>query len=240
MILDDSNYIRIGFSRDEQTSRRNPSPQQRAVYNFHEQRHSNEAEDIYTSTWFERTENFLEHAVPNKQSILLKNWDMIRELEFGVFFLAHPIAGYSLWQFIHACDELDAIICGSTQIESWLSLNPFQLMERNDIKTTWMHSLQLLRSDIEERVLRGELLLQKLYAIFNGVEQLDSVYTSLDATFISNLEGKHLTDQMMYTITSAYDWRRRMIADLSVPEKVVQRLRGDDEVSSEEYLSKYL
>lgn len=239
MILDDASYIRIAFPRDEQTSKSNPTPQQRAVYNFHEARHSNEAEDIYAPTWYERTEDFLDHSDPNKEIILLKNWDMIRDLEFGVFFLAHPVAGYSLWQFIHACDELDILVCGSSQIESWLSLKPFQSMEADDGKRIWTQSLQLLKNDIEKGVLRGEALLQKLYNIFNGVERLDNVYMSLDETFLSNLEGKHLADKMMETIRSAYDWRRHMIADLSVTQDAVQHWRDGDNFSSEEYLSEH-
>lgn len=42
---------------------------------------------------------FLAQAGP-AQTTFLKDWDMIRDLDTGTFFLAHPIAGYSLWQFI--------------------------------------------------------------------------------------------------------------------------------------------
>jgi len=153
---------------------------------------------------------------------------MITDLQFGVFFLAHPVAGYSLWQFLHACDELDVMICGSSQVKSWLDLKPFHFLEKGEIQRTWKNSLHGLQEDIENGNMGNEALLQKLYTIFNAVEKLDGVFKSLDDSFLSNLEGKHLARRMMKTIRSAYDWRRQMIANLTLVEDDTRTAFGTD------------
>lgn len=234
ILPDETNYIRIAFSDDDQKSKSNPTPQQRAVYNFHEARHSNEAEDIYASTWFDRTKGFQEHARPTNQSTFLKSWEMIEDLEFGEFFLAHPVAGYSLWQFLQACYELDAAVCGLSPSRSWRNLKPFVYLQRGEIKSTWSNSLQRLKREIEKGVLQGEALLQKFYTIFNGVEKLDNVSRTLDETFIGSLEGKIFADQMMTKICTAYDWRRQKIAELTLTDESTTTSQSDDEFQGDE------
>ncbi|KUJ19698.1 uncharacterized protein LY89DRAFT_458131 [Mollisia scopiformis] len=236
-IRHDPNYIRIEFPLGAQKSKCNPTPQQRAVYNFHEARRSNEALDIYASTWFERTENFLEHARPTAQSTVLKDWDMIRDLDFGEFYLAHPIAGYSLWQFIHACDELDATVSGSSKIESLLGLKPFQFLENSERQEIWRKSLDHVKKEVEGGSRRGEYLLQKLHLIFNDLEKLDSAFQPLHETFLGNLEGKYLADRMMKTICTAYDWRRQMIANLSLIDDPADVAHSSYELSETEDLT---
>ncbi|CZR65423.1 uncharacterized protein PAC_15323 [Phialocephala subalpina] len=215
---DDTDYISIHFSLDEQKSKCNPTPQQKAVYNFHEARHSNEAEDIYASTWFERTEGFMEHARPDNQNTVLTSWTMVEDLAFGEFFLAHPVAGYSLWQFLHACYELDEVVCGPSQIGFWMSLKPFMYMETEEIKKEWERSLRRLKREIDREDLEGENLLRKMYTLDCGVEKLDNTFEALEGGFLGNLEGKKFADQMMKTICTAYDWRRHILTRLSVAE----------------------
>ncbi|KAF4628210.1 hypothetical protein G7Y89_g9941 [Cudoniella acicularis] len=223
----DKKYIRMDFSLDDQKSRCNPTPQQRAIYNFHEARHSNEADDIYASAWFKRTKDFMKHAHQNAH-VVLDSWQEVEILEFGVFFLAHPVAGYSLWHFLCACNELDAIVCGRPPIDDWIKLKPFSYTETEEDQNAWEEALRDLKGRIESGDLEGENLLQKLYAIFCGLEKLDVTFQTVEDTFISNLGSKMFAEEMMNTIRTAKEWRCQKIANLSL---------ADDTLSVEEDLS---
>ena len=113
-------YIQLPTAIDGQDC--DPTPQQRAVYNYHEALHSDAADDIYSFEWFQRTKSFFKQfARSNAQATTLTTWEMVEDLDFGAFFLAHPVAAYSLWHLLQSCYELDRVVCGTSRRSSELS-----------------------------------------------------------------------------------------------------------------------
>lgn len=212
-------YIQIEPAVDKYDC--NPTPQQRAIYNFHERRHSAEADDIYSLEWFQRTKSFLEKfSQSDAHPKTLNSWDMVEDLDLGEFFLAHPISGYSLWNMLQACYDLDRIICGNSaqdmeRVEKWQTYKPFIYFKDKDkkIRDKWRKSLKLLKKEIECGFLEGDPLVQKLYGILIGVERLESAFEALEDNFSANLKGLKYVDDMLDKIAKVVDDRRRMIAE---------------------------
>jgi hypothetical protein len=212
-------YIQIELAVDKYDC--NPTTQQRAIYNFHERRHSAEADDIYSVEWFQRTKSFLEKfAQSDAHPKTLNSWDMVEDLDLGEFFLAHPIAGYSLWNMLQACYGLDRIICANSaremeKVERWQTYKPFIYFKDKDkkIRGKWRKSLKLLKKEIECGFLEGDPLVQKLYGILIGVERLESASKALEDNFSANLKGLKYVNDMLDKIAKVVDDRHRMIAE---------------------------
>jgi len=230
-------YIQIEPAVDKYDC--NPTLQQRQIYNFHERRHSVEADDIYSLEWFQRTKSFLEKfAQSDAYPKTLDSWSLVEDLHLGEFFLAHPIAGYSLWNMIQACYDLDAIICANSgqemkRVERWQTYKPFIYFKDKDkkIREKWRKSLKLLKKEIELGFLEADPLVQKLCRIFHGIERLESALRALADNFSANLEGLKYVDDMLDKITKVVDDRRRMIAEILKLDDSNPRSESDSEGS---------
>jgi len=221
-----------------------PTPQQRAVYSYHEALHSNAADDIYSFEWFQRTKSFFKQfARSDKQATTLTTWEMVEDLDFGAFFLAHPVAAYSLWRFLQSCYKLDRVVCGSSReelriVESWELLKPFVYLNSRRIRTKWSNSLKHLKKEIECGALGGDPLVRRLYDILCGVERLEDSLADLKENFSVNLKDMKFVDKMLKKIAKVVDGRCRMIADLLKLEDSQQASRHESESESDETLGK--
>jgi hypothetical protein len=194
----------------------NPTPQQRAVYRFHDQRQTDEAGDIYSSEWFDRTRSFLEqYASHYELPTTLNSWEMVQTLDFGAFFLAHPVAGYSLWIFVRACADLDWVVCRTPAAEfDKISVRPFVYLQSKKVHAKWEKSLRILKSEILKGVLDGDELIQRVYDIMRGVERLKHSCSMLGETFGENLKGMRFADKMVDEAVNAVNDRCQMIESL--------------------------
>jgi hypothetical protein len=89
-----ASYIQLPTRIDSQDC--NPTPQQRAVYSYHEALDSDAADDIYSFEWFQRTKSFCTQFAKQDATHVttLTTWELVEDLDFGAFFLAHPVAAY--------------------------------------------------------------------------------------------------------------------------------------------------
>lgn len=199
----------------------NPTTQQRAIYYFYEERYSDEAEDIYSAEWFNRTSQYLSKVDQHPKP--LQSWQQIEEMTFGSFFLAHPVAAFSLWQMMQAFYKLDGVVCHLEKdqaiIRSWQELPPFQYLnaskKKGRIEKKWQSSLQAIGIDISSKALKGDLLVSRLYDMLCGVERLEKAYVSLQENFSHNLRNIMFVKEMLENILSAVEIRREMIGGLS-------------------------
>jgi hypothetical protein len=211
----------------------NPTRQQRAVWRFYESRNSDEADDIYSSEWYERTVSFLKKfARKNKAPKVLKSWEMIENLEFGPFFLSHPVAAYALWQMLEAFYDLDYVVCGTSEealatIEQWKEVPPFIYLntkrgkEARNIRAKWADSLQQLKKEIECGDLEGEELISRLTNILVKVQKMERAFDAMKENFAESLKGMVFVPDMIEKVGNVVEERRRVIMDLLRP--------GDDE-----------
>jgi len=233
-----SSYIELPTAIDGQDC--DPTPQQRAVYSYHEALHSDAADDIYSFEWFQRTKSFFKQfARSDAQATMLTTWEMVEDLDFGAFFLAHPVAAYSLWHLLQSCYELDRVVCGSSReelriVESWESLKPFVYLKSKKIRTKWSNSLQLLKKKIECGALEGDPLVRRLYDILCGVERLENSLADLKENFSVNLKDMKFVDKMLEKVDRVVDDRCRMIADHLKLEDSQQASRHESESESDE------
>jgi len=238
--MDPSSYIQIVNSIQGQNL--NPTPQQRAVYGFYDARHSDAAEDIYSPEWFQLTQSFFEaFARENPNPITLKSWEMVEDLDFGAFFLAHPVAAYSLWHMLQACYELDRVICGTSveelkTIATWQRLKPFIYLKSKKVRQKWGESLKSLKKQIECGALDGEELMSKLNEILFGVERLEHSLAEMQDNFKINLKDMKYADKMLEKVADVVEERRRMIVDLLHLEDSEPVSGSDGETSNDDTL----
>jgi hypothetical protein len=237
-----ASYIQLQAPMDGQDC--NPTPQQRAVYSYYEEIHSDAADDIYSFEWFQRTKSFFQQlARQDKPVTALTTWEMVEDLDFGAFFLAHPVAAYSLWHLLQACYELDRVVCGTSpeeirKLESWQLLKPFVYLKSRKIRSNWTRSLKLLKKEIECGDLEGDRLVRTLYDILRGVERLVTSSTALKDNFSVNLRDMKFVDEMLEKVARVVDNRCSMIADLLKLEDSQEPSRHESESSNEEPLGK--
>jgi hypothetical protein len=236
-----ASYIHLPTMTDGQDC--NPTPQQRAVYNYHEALDSDAADDIYSFEWFQRTRSFSEQFA--KQDVAhittLTTWEMVEDLDFGAFFLAYPVEAYSLWHFLQACYELDRVVCGSSQedlrlVEKWESLKPFVYMRSKKVQAKWSKSLKHLKKEIECGALHGDVLVQTLYSILCGVEKLQNFSAALADNFSVNLKDVKFVDKMLDKVADTVEDRSSMIANILKLEDSQETSRQEAEDSSDEAL----
>jgi hypothetical protein len=207
----------------------NPTAQQRAVYGFYERRNSDDASDIYSPEWFQRTKSFMERfAAPDVRTTVttLKSWAVVEDLDFGAFFLAHPIAAFALWRLLQASYELDRAVCGGSggddgasaetqrELAAWQEMKPFPYLKSDAIRAKWSSALQRLKKEIECGALEGDALVRALYSILCGVERLENAFVALQDSFSVNLKNLIYMDKMLDEIRDAVDSRCRMIVDV--------------------------
>jgi hypothetical protein len=233
-----ASYIQLHTELDSQDC--NPTPQQRAVYSYHEKIHSDAADDIYSSEWFQRTKLFFKQfAKQQKHVTALTSWEMVEDLDFGAFFLAHPVAAYSLWHLLQACYELDRVVCGFSheelpKVEKWQLLKPFVYLRARKISTQWVKSLKFLKEQIECGALEGDELVRTLYDILCGVEKLIASSAALKDVFAVHLRDMIFVDEMLQKVNTVVDDRCGMIAAHLKLEDSKEISRQESESSSDE------
>lgn len=211
-------FIEITYSLDDQEL--NPTPQQRKVHGFYDAQNSTDAEDIYSPEWFKLTQKFFStYTIDKSHPKMLKSWEMVEDLEFGQFFLAHPVAAYSLRQVLEACYRLDDVVCGTSpemiqKITKWKNKKPFLYLRNKEVKNEWKKSLKSLTEQIKGGKLKGEELMNKLNDILAGVEKLEITSSSLKESFETNLNGYKFVDEMIMKVADAVEERIRMIVDI--------------------------
>jgi hypothetical protein len=235
-------YIQLQRTFEGQDS--NPTLQQRAVYNFYQARNSDEADDIYSNEWLQRTKSYLEiYSQPNAAPIALKTWQLIEDVDFGAFYLTHPIAGYSLWNMLEACYELDRIVCGNSKKDmemllKWKKMKPFVYLRSKKIGEKWTASLLLLKAQIEDGTLEGAALVSRLLDLLRGVERLESALAAIDENFADNLLGLKFVDRILTLISRAVDDRRQMISELLRLGKGKHKSNGESNTAMMGYSEK--
>lgn len=239
-----ASYIQLPTTIDGQDC--NPTPQQRAVYSYHEALDSDAADDIYSIEWFQRTKSFFKQFAKQDAAHIttLTTWEMVEDLDFGAFFLAHPVAAYSLWHLLQACYDLDRAVCGSSQeelhmVEKWESLKPFVYMRSKKVQTKWSKSLKHLKKEIECGALQGDLLVRRLYNILCGVERLQHSSAALADIFSINLKDMKFVDKMLDKVADVVDSRCSMIANLLKLEDSQETSGHEIEGSNDEGLGKF-
>ena len=194
----------------------NPTPQQKSIYRHHDANHSDQADDIYSGAWYNRTRAFLnQFAGQYADPTFLDSWEMVEKLNFGAFFLAHPIAGYAFWSMLKASFELDTIVCGTLpddefQLEN-IGFQPFVYLQAEKIRSKWEISLKSLRKEIDSGSLEGDAMIRKIYDIIGGVENLQQSLKALKESFEENLPGMEFVGKMLEQARSAVDGRLQMI-----------------------------
>jgi hypothetical protein len=208
----------------------NPTRQQRAVYSWHEARNSGAADDIFSTEWFKRTRSFLEkHSSPDSPYIKLESLEKVEDLEFGAFFIEHPIAAFALWQFLQACYGLDRVVCinplsyedvrhaDENRIKDWETLPPFQYLNAfssrdGKIRRKWTTSMEQLKKEINHGALEGEMLVSRLYDMYNGIDRLQSSMSGLKDVFEENLKGLKFRREMLERAENVVEERVKILS----------------------------
>ena len=158
-----------------------PKVTQKAIYRYYDLQYSDEAQDIYSEEWQERILFWHQKAI-DSTATTLSSEENLENLDFGGFFLAHPIAAFSLWQLLQACYELDVAVCGNSkadldEIESWQKMNPFKYLRDGAVQDKWRASLELFKAQIkrksEDLDLQEESWELRMYDILVGVEAFE-------------------------------------------------------------------
>ena len=196
-----------------------PKVKQKAIYTWYDSRYSDEALDIYSAEWQERIMFWHQRAIDNT-AITLGEENNLEKLDFGSFFLAHPIAAFSLWQVLQACYELDVAVCGNSkadldEIESWEKMNPFKYLRDSTVQYKWMASLGLFKAQIkrksEDMDVQEESWELRMYDILVGVEKFETAFESLQDNFSANLAGEKFAPWMIARIEEDIGKRFSMI-----------------------------
>merc|ERR1712225_110794 len=117
----------------------------------------------------------------------------LENLPLGKFFLAHPIAGFSLWRVLQACYSLDRAVCGDTdEVASWQEFVPFKYLKADKIDLKWQKELELLKqqstsSQLDFRKRPWEM---KLLNMHRGLEAFEKEFAALTENFRENLSEK--------------------------------------------------
>ena len=204
-----------------------PKLKQKAVYRWYDSRYSDEAWDIYSKDWEKRIIQWHAtcqgplheaHRLALEETNTETNSDLqLESLHFGKFFLAHPIAAFSLWRVLQSCYSLDRAVCGtSDEAAAWQQLVPFQYLRNEKITLRWKDELQLLR----QQVLGGRLSLKKngwetkLYDIHRGIETFEKEFAAMKVNFALNLTDMEFASWMINRIDEDVGMRIVMITNM--------------------------
>lgn len=199
--------------------------QQKAVYNWHETRHSDEdVVDIYSPEWQQRitlwhTRFVEEYGTEHVHSETLKLREAPQNLKLWSFFFEHPVAAFSLWHVCQAFYEFDKAVCGTSSevvstLKGWQELKLFEYLQSPDVKRRWKNELKRLDTEISYGDLSGEKLKSRMYDILDAVERLETALASLEDDIKFDYDEKKSTEWMLDTITEAFDERCVLIAKL--------------------------
>lgn len=219
--------------------------QQKAVYNWYESRHSDdEVVDIYSPQWQERITTWYNWFVDNFGSTELpmetvKSWKTPEEIDFRVFFFAHPVATFSLWHVLQAFYGIDEAVCGTAgdaqdTFAKWRQMKPFEYLKSKTVRRKWEIELKKLNKEIENDFLNGENLKIRMYDILSGVEKLEVSLASLEEDFSIDQGEIEQAEAILKTIRSVIDNRCNLIVKLlKVGKNDVDTTSAEDEVYDE-------
>lgn len=197
---------------DQDWNNFDPKAKQKAVYKWYDSRYSDEALDIYSKEWQQRILEWhgaYQLAIRDANESLTSD-ELLESLDFGKFFLAHPIAAFSLWRVLQACYELDRAVCGDTdEVTLWERMAPFKYLKDENIRLRWKTELGLLkdRMQLPSPNFRKESWKSKMYEILLGVERYETAFTSLKENFEINGEGKKFAPWMIERIEDGIEKR---------------------------------
>jgi len=181
-------YLEAVTGADQENGIFDPKVKQKQVYKYYDSKYSDEALDIFSEEWENRIIFWHQRAV-DRAAATMSSDELLETLDFGSFFLAHPIAAFSLWQVLQACYELDRAVCGDTKVvNSWEQLKPFEYLRDAGIQSKWHESLDLLKEQIKNPDLESRESWEfSMYEILMGVERFENAFQSLKENFSVNL-----------------------------------------------------
>jgi len=173
--------------------------QQKAVYNWYESSHeTDDVVDIYSPEWQKRItslkEEFTNTYEAEDAQALFTSLKSPEDLDFSVFFLAHPISAFSLWHVLQALYSMDDVICGTSKdaleaVKLWQRMKPFEYLSSKKVKQRWKSALRTLKRQIDSGRLAGEALESKMHAILRAVERVEDAKGFLSNDFAVDLPG---------------------------------------------------
>ncbi|KAG4437795.1 hypothetical protein IFR05_006730 [Cadophora sp. M221] len=196
-----------------------PKDNQKAVYKWYDSQYSDEAWDIYSIEWEARILEWHEaHQIALQETSTSLNTDeQLERLPFGKFFLAHPIAAFSLWRVLQACYGLDRAVCGETdEVASWQQLAPFQYLRDSSVEKKWQAELEQFKTQVTSSRLnvKKQSWELKVFNVFRGIETFEKEFAALRENFRVNLVDKKFGLWMMDRIEEDVGKRVAMITDL--------------------------
>jgi hypothetical protein len=167
---------------------------QRAVFDWYEKyQYKDDAGDIFSPEWQYRLTDWRNEFDQDSKTVhdrVAQQEGQPEKLELGLFFLAHPVAAFSLWHVLQACYELDKRICGTptpekNEVAEWQNWRPLQYLLSTHIMSTWEDNLALFSSEVNgsnDRFQR-ETVASRLYAMAEGVHVLEEALSILASVF---------------------------------------------------------
>jgi len=195
--------------------RNNPTPEQKAVYRFYESRHSNDADNIYSTEWFSRIVKFQESSSLRKEKGDCLPWTRVDDLEFGPFFVLHPVPAFSLWLLLDVCYDLDKKVCCdvSEQVRmEWRGLKPCDYLTSDVVQFQWKKSLEGLKRRMQSEELGGEILLQELYDMVSSLRRMEAALGALRDSIKTTRRDKNFLKELLDIVGLAVDNRCEIIA----------------------------
>ncbi|KAH9220947.1 hypothetical protein DL95DRAFT_519783 [Leptodontidium sp. 2 PMI_412] len=197
-----TNYLEAVTRKDHDGDKFDPKTQQKAIYMWYDSRYSDEALDIYSKEWQERIRDWhhAHQSIVTSTNTTLSSDELLETLDLGNFFLAHPIAGFSLWRVLQACYELDRAVCGDTdEVAQWQVMPPFKYLKDEGIQSRWKAEIGLLKQQMVSLSSRfGKQPAKfKMYEILVGVERYENAFESLKENFETNGKGKGFASWMI-------------------------------------------
>ncbi|KAG4423757.1 hypothetical protein IFR04_003053 [Cadophora malorum] len=200
-----------------------PKDDQKAVYRWYDRKYSEAAWDIYSHDWETRIIEWHQAWHAAHQSALqetnpnLNNDRKLESLPMGKFFLAHPIAGFSLWRVLQSCYALDRAVCGdSDEVTSWQEWVPFQYLKADKIDLQWQTELEHFKQQIASSRLnlRKQPWEMRLFNMHRGLEEFEKEFAALKENFRENLSESKFRFWMIERIEAGMGKRIAMITDL--------------------------
>jgi len=209
--------------------------QQKAIYTWYESRHSDEeVVDIYSPEWQNRVNEWYNNLDTNQlPTETVKSWKTAEEIDFRVFFFAHPVATFSLWHILQALYEIDDAVCGKaddaqTKLAEWRAMRPFEYLKSPHVRHKWKDELKRLNKEIKSGLLTREKLKSRMYDILDGVEKLEVSLASLNEDFDFEQGEIEQGEEILNTIRGVIDDRCNLIV------KILNVARSDGYIISTE------
>jgi len=204
------------------------SKHQKAVYDWNESCHSDDdVVDIFSSEWQTRLTDWHSLLVKTYGSKhvhldLSKLYDTPEDLEFRVFFFAHPISTFSLWHVLEAFYDLDKTIYGTSSeadlpLDEWRQMKPFNYLKSPEVRKQWKEELKMLDKKFGCGDLTVEKAKSRMFNILRAVERLEYSLKSLEED-LGPEDGK-IKDRewILRTARNAFEERCAMIAEALKP-----------------------